>query len=66
MKTETLPLLHYSNYSPLVLEKNQASEKKTYLRIIKEGKLQNQQFSTIKSSVEDPGNWDESWFANYE
>ncbi len=65
MKTKLLPLLPYSNYSLKAIEEN---EKKTaWLRVAKREDFKSHRFTIIKNtSIDNPVNWSESWFANYE
>jgi hypothetical protein len=62
MKTETTAL-QYSNY-PLKITEHRKD--KTYLNVVRKEAFSNTYHFYANSMVNDPENWDVSWFGNYE
>jgi hypothetical protein len=66
MKTTTS--FHYSNF-PLMIapSENTGTDKKVEMRLMLKSDLRNHRFAVIENNrIQDPSNWDASWFGNYE
>jgi hypothetical protein len=64
MKTRSF---HYSNFPLKVNETGPVAKEKTTARLLQRTDLSLLRFTIIKNkSIEDPCNWDSSWFASYE
>jgi hypothetical protein len=66
MKTTTS--FHYSNYPVRIAQtENTTIEKKVEMRLGLNTDVRNQRFAVIENNqIQDPSNWDASWFGNYE
>jgi hypothetical protein len=65
MKTTSF---HYSNYPLRIAQtENITTEKKVEMRFGSKPDFRNHRFAMIENNqIQDPSNWDASWFGNYE